>query len=40
MAKLGHIAIDGDGFYEVKYFDPDGVAFDLTGNGWKGALKE
>lgn len=29
--------VDGTGFYEVKYHDPDGVAFDITANGWKGA---
>ena len=27
-------------FYEVKYKSPDGVIFDLTHNGWRGALKE
>jgi catechol 2,3-dioxygenase-like lactoylglutathione lyase family enzyme len=32
--------VDGGGFYEVKYHDPDGLAFDLTENGWKGAAKE
>jgi hypothetical protein len=26
---------DGGGFYEVKYHDPDGIAFDITANGWK-----
>lgn len=31
---------EGTGFYEVKYRDPDGIAFDLTGNGWKGASKD
>jgi catechol 2,3-dioxygenase-like lactoylglutathione lyase family enzyme len=30
----------GSGFYEVKYFDPDGVVFDLTENGWTGASKD
>jgi len=29
----------GSGFYEVKYFDPDGGAFDITANGWIGADK-
>jgi len=29
----------GGGFYEVKYRDPDGVAFDITANGWKGAAR-
>ena len=28
---------EGGGFYEVKYHDPDGVAFDITANGWTGA---
>jgi methylmalonyl-CoA/ethylmalonyl-CoA epimerase len=27
-------------FYEVKYKDPNGVIFDLTTSGWKGAVKE
>lgn len=31
--------VDGTGFYEVKFHDPDGVAFDITANGWVGAAK-
>ena len=27
-------------FYEVKYQNPDGIIFDLTHNGWGGAVKE
>src|SRR5882762_1585083 len=27
-------ALDGGGFYEVKFHDPDGIAFDITSNGW------
>jgi lactoylglutathione lyase len=27
-------------FYEVKYRDPNGVIFDLTTSGWRGAVKE
>jgi lactoylglutathione lyase len=27
-------------FYECKYQDPNGVVFDLTHTGWKGATKE
>jgi lactoylglutathione lyase len=27
-------------FYEVKYKDPNGVVFDLTHSGWKGAVKD
>jgi catechol 2,3-dioxygenase-like lactoylglutathione lyase family enzyme len=30
----------GTGFYEVKFHDPDGIAFDVTANGWAGALKD
>ena len=29
-----------DTFYEVKYKSPDGVIFDLTHKGWRGAVKE
>ncbi len=27
-------------FYEVKYFDPDGIVVDITESGWSGALKD
>ena len=27
-------------FYEVKYFDPDGIVIDITESAWGGALKE
>ena len=27
-------------FYEVKYKDPNGIVFDLTHSGWRGAVKE
>ncbi len=27
-------------FYEAKYRNPDGVVFDLTHNGWAGAVKD
>jgi lactoylglutathione lyase len=27
-------------FYEVKYTDPNGIVFDLTHTGWRGAVKE
>jgi methylmalonyl-CoA/ethylmalonyl-CoA epimerase len=27
-------------FYECKYQDPNGIVFDLTHNGWIGAVKE
>ena len=26
-------------FYEVKYRTPDGIVFDITESGWKGAVK-
>jgi lactoylglutathione lyase len=29
-----------DSFYECKYRDPDGIVFDLTHNGWVGAVKD
>ena len=28
--------LDGGGFYEVKFHDPDGLVFDITENGWAG----
>ena len=27
------------GYYEKKYLDPDGIIFDITHSGWKGAEK-
>ena len=27
-------------FYECKYRDPNGIVFDLTHNGWTGAVKD
>jgi len=32
--------IDGGGFYEVKFHDPDGLVFDITENGWAGASRD
>ena len=32
-------AKEGGGFYEVKFHDPDGIAFDITANGWTGAQR-
>lgn len=29
-----------DVYYEVKYKTPDGIVFDITETGWKGALKD
>jgi catechol 2,3-dioxygenase-like lactoylglutathione lyase family enzyme len=33
---MGEAKKDG-GFYEVKFHDPDGIAFDITANAWAGA---
>lgn len=27
-------------YYEVKYRDPNGIVFDITASGWKGAIKD
>lgn len=35
----GRKETDPNVFYEVKYKTPDGVVFDVTENGWKGAVK-
>jgi methylmalonyl-CoA/ethylmalonyl-CoA epimerase len=44
MDKLRHIALSvsdpEDVFYEVKYRTPDGIVFDITESGWKGAVKD
>jgi catechol 2,3-dioxygenase-like lactoylglutathione lyase family enzyme len=32
--------VEGGGFYEVKYRDPNGVVVDITENGWGGAVKD
>jgi methylmalonyl-CoA/ethylmalonyl-CoA epimerase len=37
---LGNESDDPNTFYEIKYRDPLGHLFDLTGGGWKGAVKE
>ena len=31
---------DPNVFYEVKYKTPEGIVFDITQNGWKGAVKD
>jgi lactoylglutathione lyase len=36
----GRVDDNPNTYYEVKYKDPDGVVFDLTHSGWKGAVKE
>jgi len=37
---LGGRPVSPNSFYECKYRDPDGVVFDLTHNGWVGAVKD
>lgn len=36
----GRKETDPNVFYEVKYRTPDGVVFDITESGWKGATKD
>lgn len=36
----GRFEKDPNVFYEVKYKTPEGFVFDVTANGWKGAVKE
>jgi catechol 2,3-dioxygenase-like lactoylglutathione lyase family enzyme len=35
----GRFEKDPNVFYEVKYKTPEGIVFDVTANGWKGAVK-
>lgn len=36
----GRFEKDPNVFYEVKYRTPEGIVFDVTANGWKGATKD
>jgi methylmalonyl-CoA/ethylmalonyl-CoA epimerase len=36
----GRKETDPNVYYEVKYKTPEGVVFDLSESGWKGAVKE
>jgi predicted enzyme related to lactoylglutathione lyase len=36
----GRFEKDPNVFYEVKYRTPEGIVFDVTANGWKGAIKD
>ena len=36
----GRFEKDPNVFYEVKYKTPEGIVFDVTANGWRGAVKE
>lgn len=35
----GRFEKDPNVFYEVKYKTPEGIVFDVTANGWRGAVK-
>src|SRR6516164_11171944 len=37
---MGRMDNNPNTYYEVKYTDPNGVVFDITHSGWKGAVKE
>jgi methylmalonyl-CoA/ethylmalonyl-CoA epimerase len=37
---MGRVDDNPNTYYEVKYKDPNGVIFDLTHSGWRGAVKE
>ncbi len=37
---MGNMSDDPNTFYEIKYRDPEGQLFDLTANGWTGAVKD
>lgn len=37
---MGEPASEEGAFYEVKYRDPNGILFDITHNGWDGAVKD
>ena len=37
---MGNTSNDPNSFYEIKYRDPQGQLFDLTANGWTGAVKD
>lgn len=36
---LGEVPVKGNSFYEIKYFDPNGVMIDITAKGWGGSVK-
>ncbi|WP_198972762.1 VOC family protein [Xylophilus sp. ASV27] len=36
----GRKETDPNVFYEVKYRTPDGIVFDITESGWKGAVRD
>ncbi len=36
----GNVSDNPDTYFEVKCTDPEGIVFDLTHSGWRGAVKE
>ena len=37
---MGNASGDPNSFYEIKYRAPEGTMFDITANGWKGAVRD
>ncbi|VVD65290.1 glyoxalase [Pandoraea morbifera] len=37
---MGEVPVKSNIFYEVKFFDPNGVIFDVTALGWGGASRD
>jgi catechol 2,3-dioxygenase-like lactoylglutathione lyase family enzyme len=37
---MGEAPKEGNAFYEVKFHDPHGIAFDISTSGWAGASKD
>jgi len=37
---MGEAPKEGNAFYEVKFHDPNGIAFDISTSGWAGASKD
>ena len=37
---MGNKSGDPNSFYEIKYRTPEGTIFDITGGGWRGAVKD
>jgi methylmalonyl-CoA/ethylmalonyl-CoA epimerase len=37
---MGNKSGDPNSFYEIKYRTPEGTIFDITGSGWRGAVKD
>jgi hypothetical protein len=37
---MGEMPGNSDGYYEIKYRDPNQIMFDITHSGWAGADNE